>query len=111
MSLCEDVLIKTSEHGGGQMQNQFTLPETGYLRLWQIIGRKAVTENSEQPKKPRKARPQEPVPAIIPVSKSHWWDGVRRGIYPAPLHLGPRVTVWRVEDIRALIKDGVKRSV
>ena len=43
----------------------------------------------------------------IPVSKSSWWLGVRQGRYPAPLKLGPRTTVWRVEDIRALIERGV----
>ena len=66
-----------------------TLPETGYLRLSQIIG---------QPK----ASP--PIPAIIPVSKSTWWSGVKSGRYPAPVrHLGQRITAWRAEDIRALI--------
>lgn len=38
----------------------------------------------------------------IPVSKSTWWAGVREGRFPQPLKLGPRTTVWRVEDIRAL---------
>lgn len=65
------------------------LPETGYVRLPQIIGDK----NAEPP-----------IPAIIPVSKSTWWDGVRTGRYPAPVRtLGRRITAWRVEDIRALI--------
>ena len=66
-----------------------TLPETGYLRLSHIIGN-------------RKAEP--PVPPIIPVSKSTWWDGVSKGRFPAPVKLGPRITAWRVEDIRALLK-------
>jgi len=65
------------------------LPETGYVRLPQIIGDK----NAEPP-----------IPAIIPVSRSTWWDGVRTGRYPAPVRtLGRRITAWRVEDIRALI--------
>lgn len=64
------------------------LPETGFLRLRQIIG-------------DPKADP--PVPAIIPVKKSCWWEGVRTGRFPKPVKLGPRVTVWRVQDIRALI--------
>lgn len=64
------------------------LPETGFLRLPQIIGN------------PR-AKP--PVPALIPVSKSTWWAGVKTGRYPAPVSLAPRVTAWRAEDIRALI--------
>lgn len=66
-----------------------TLPETGYLRLSHIIGN-------------RKADP--PLPPIIPVSKSTWWDGVRTGRFPAPVKLGPRITAWRVEDIRDLLR-------
>lgn len=65
-----------------------TLPETGFLRLPNIIGAP-------------KADP--PIPAIIPVSKSTWWAGVKSGLYPRPLKLGPRITVWRVEDIREFI--------
>jgi predicted DNA-binding transcriptional regulator AlpA len=65
------------------------LPETGYVRLSQIIGN-------------QKAKP--PIPAIIPVSKSTWWEGVKSGRFPKPLKLGARITVWRVEDIYALIQ-------
>ena len=43
----------------------------------------------------------------IPVGKSTWWEGVRSGRFPKPVKLGPRITAWRVEDIRALIKQGV----
>ena len=64
-----------------------SLPETGYLRLAQIVGdKKAGT------------------PAIIPVSKSNWWDGVKSGRYPQPVKLSERCTAWRVEDIRDLIQ-------
>ncbi|HEX7342163.1 MAG TPA: AlpA family phage regulatory protein [Rhodanobacteraceae bacterium] len=65
-----------------------TLPETGFVRLTQIVGNP-------------KAKP--PVPAIFPVSRSTWWAGVRAHRYPAPVKLGRRTTAWRVEDIRALI--------
>jgi len=41
----------------------------------------------------------------IPVSKSTWWQGVKDGRFPKPEKLGPRVTVWRAEDIRALYED------
>ena len=64
------------------------LPETGFLRLPQIIG------NS-------KSHPT--IPAVVPVCKSTWWAGVKSGRFPAPVKLGPRTTAWRVEDIRALI--------
>ena len=64
------------------------LPEIGFLRLSQIIG---------------DATAKPPIPSIIPVKKSCWWDGVKTGRFPKPVKLGPRVTAWRVEDIRALI--------
>ena len=64
------------------------LPETRYLRVRQIIG-------------DLKADP--PVPPLIPVSRSTWWAGVAAGRFPKPLKLSPGVTVWRAEDIRALI--------
>ncbi|MFK2905678.1 transcriptional regulator [Dyella ginsengisoli] len=68
------------------------LPETGYLRIWQIVG-KPATDNAPA------------IPAIIPVSKSTFWAGVRSGRYPQPTRaLGGRITAWRVEDIRALIE-------
>lgn len=62
------------------------LPESGFLRLPQIIG------DSERG-----------IPAVIPVSKSTWWNGVRDGKFPQPVKLGPKTTVWKVADIRALI--------
>lgn len=72
----------------------YALPVTGYLRLAQIIGRPAA-----------KGRPA--TPAIIPVSRSTWWAGVKSGRYPQPTHvLGPRITAWRVEDVRSLIEHG-----
>ncbi len=41
--------------------------------------------------------------ANFPVSKSSWWAGVKAGRFPKAVKLGPRMTAWRVEDIRALI--------
>jgi predicted DNA-binding transcriptional regulator AlpA len=45
----------------------------------------------------------------IPVGKSTWWAGVKTGRYPKPIKLGPRITVWRIEDIRALMQTGSQR--
>ncbi|PLX94058.1 MAG: transcriptional regulator [Desulfuromonas sp.] len=67
---------------------QHILPETGFLRLSQILG-------------DPKADP--PIPALIPVSKSTWWNGVRTGRFPKSVKIGPRTTAWPVEDIRSLI--------
>lgn len=68
------------------------IPETGYLRLAQIVGRPKTADTPA-------------IPGIIPVSRSTWWAGVRSGRYPQPTRaLGERITAWRVEDIRALIE-------
>ena len=62
------------------MQNVTSFPTTGFVRLPQIL-------------------------AVFPVSRSTWWAGVKSGRYPQPVRtLGLRITAWRVEDIRALIK-------
>ncbi len=47
--------------------------------------------------------------SLFPVSKSTWWAGIKTGRYPSPVKLGPRATAWRVEDIRALIKNPDRR--
>lgn len=64
------------------------LPSAGFVRLPQIVG-------------DPKADP--PIPALIPISRSAWWAGVKAGRFPPPVKLGPRTTAWRVSDIRALI--------
>ena len=40
---------------------------------------------------------------IFPVSRSHWWAGIQKGIYPQGIKLSPRVTAWRIRDIKALL--------
>jgi len=57
---------------------QVTIPETGFLRLNQIL-------------------------LFIPVGKTCWWEGVKSGRYPKPVKLSARCTAWKAEDIRALI--------
>ncbi len=58
--------------------DKHTLPETGFLRLPEVL-------------------------KVFPVSKSTWWAGVKSGRYPKGVKLGQKMTAWRVEDIRALI--------
>ena len=41
---------------------------------------------------------------IFPVSRSHWWQGIKDGIYPQGVKLSPRVTAWRIRDIKALLE-------
>ena len=55
------------------------IPSTGFLRLPQVL-------------------------ALIPVSKSTWWEGCRTGRFPKPVKLGPRTTVWKAEDIAVFIE-------
>jgi prophage regulatory protein len=55
-----------------------SLPDAGFVRLPTIL-------------------------AHFPISKSSWWSGVKAGRFPKPVKLGPRISAWRVEDIKALI--------
>ena len=56
------------------------IPSTGFLRLPQVL-------------------------ALVPISKSAWWQGCRTERYPKPVKLGPRTTVWRAEDIKVFIEN------
>jgi predicted DNA-binding transcriptional regulator AlpA len=55
------------------------IPPTGFLRLKQVL-------------------------ALVPISKSSWWEGCKEGRFPKPVKLGPRTTAWKAEDIAALVK-------
>lgn len=63
-----------------------SFPQAGFVRISQIVA------------------PDGP----IPVSKSAWWQGVKEGRFPQPQKLGPRTTVWKVDDIRALFEEGAE---
>lgn len=76
------------------------LPETGYLRLPQIVNMPAVKASQGK----RRKRARDATAGIFPISASAWWLGVKAGRYPKPVKLGPNTTAWRVEDIRALIE-------
>ena len=56
------------------------LPPTGFLRLPAVL-------------------------ALIPISRSAWWAGVRSGRFPKPVRLGIRTTAWRIEDITRFIQE------
>jgi hypothetical protein len=72
-------MFKNDSGAGG-----WRFPQAGFVRLAMILA------------------PNGP----IPVGKSTWWAGVKSGRFPKPVKLGPRITVWRVEDIRALFEQG-----
>jgi predicted DNA-binding transcriptional regulator AlpA len=54
------------------------LPQEGFVRLPQVLH-------------------------VLGIGKTTFWEGIKTGRFPAPVKLGPRTTVWRVEDIRNLI--------
>ena len=112
-----------------QQAVQNVLPTTGLVRLSQIIGQSGITPeqaraNKEKAdvirlkfpvtaKEPNKQQAEKKLlanklskigPAMIPVSRSAWWDGVKKERYPAAVKLGTMTTCWRIEDIRALIQ-------
>ena len=59
--------------------NMQHIPETGFLRLPQVL-------------------------SVIPLGKTSWWEGVKSGRFPKPVKLSARCTAWRAEDIRELIQ-------
>lgn len=61
------------------MSNNSTLPETGFLRVNDIL-------------------------KLIPIGKSTWWAGVKSGRFPKPVKLYPNVALWPVEQIHELIE-------
>lgn len=61
-----------------------TIPEMGFLHLAQIIGDK----NADP---------------IIPISKTAWYIGVKKGRFPAPVRLGIRTYLWLASEILAPI--------
>lgn len=42
--------------------------------------------------------------ARIPISKSAWWAGVRKGIYPRGHRVGPRVLIWTETEIELVVQ-------
>ena len=62
------------------------LPEEGFLRIGDIIGdRRRGTAG------------------VLPVSRTEFYAGVKEGLYPAPIKLGPRLSVCHVQYVRAHI--------
>jgi prophage regulatory protein len=49
-----------------------------------------------------KANP--PIPALVPIGRSSWWQKVKSGEAPAPVKIGKRVTAWRASDIERYIE-------
>lgn len=69
------------------MEKQRQIPSTGFLRLPDIIGDR-----------------KRGIPALIPVCRSKWYDGIQKGIYPPPVKLSERTSAWPVQKILELIE-------
>ena len=70
---------------------KYYLPETGYVRLPQLIGN-------------LKANP--PIPGIIPISKSTLYSWIKNKRFPGQVKIGPRTSAWKIEDLREFISRG-----
>ncbi|MFM8332641.1 MAG: helix-turn-helix transcriptional regulator [Candidatus Methylumidiphilus sp.] len=66
----------------------YDLPMEGYSRLSQILG---------------KPQAEPPIPPLIPVEKSTWYDGIKTGRFPAPVYCG-RSALWKNRDLIALME-------
>lgn len=64
-----------------------TLPQHGYVRISQLVG-----------------NPARGIAPMIPISRSSIWRLVKSGQFPAPIRLSARITVWRVEEVRAWLQ-------
>lgn len=64
------------------------------------------TQNNAAPKLPETGfvRFQQIQPLIGGVTKPTLWRWWKEGKFPAPIRLTPRMTVWRVEDVRAWLQ-------
>jgi predicted DNA-binding transcriptional regulator AlpA len=87
----EDADMVLNPETSGPIHLGTLLPATGYLRLPQIIGKKPTSKDPG-------------LPALVPVGASTLWQWVRDKKFPAPVKLGPRITAWRAEDIRAFLE-------
>ena len=42
--------------------------------------------------------------ARLRISKSSWYDGVRRNVFPQPVRIGTRTVVWLESDIESYLQ-------
>lgn len=39
-----------------------------------------------------------------PVSRAHWWKGIKSGEHPQPVKLSRSITGWRADEIEAFLQ-------
>lgn len=60
-------------------------------------------ENSEKYELPNEGLVRLPIVLkVLGIKRTAFYDGIRKGYYPKPVKLGPRISAWRVEEIREL---------
>lgn len=64
-----------------------TLGESNLLRIHDIIGDAAKG-----------------IEPLIPIKRTAWYAGIKRGVFPKPVRIGPKIVAWRASDIRKLIE-------
>ena len=73
-----------------------------FLRLPQIIG---------STKKSKGGKTEVITEGLIPISRTSWYDGISKGIYPPPTKLsGGRTSVWRESDVMAVVAGTYQRG-
>ena len=40
---------------------------------------------------------------VMGISKTSWWEGIKKGKFPKPAKFAARTAGWHVDDLRALI--------
>lgn len=76
----------TARASSGGARQLGVLPATGYIRAAQLV------------------------PDIVPASPVTLWRWVKAGRFPKPYKLGPRMTAWKVEEIRAWMAEREGRA-
>lgn len=66
--------------------------------------------NTEQHKEPEYLLRIGDVLARIKISRSAWYDGVKKGRFPQPVRLGPRMALWKNSEIEKLAANGLESN-
>lgn len=46
--------------------------------------------------------------AVVRISRSSWYAGIKDGKYPAPVHIGPASPRWKLGDVRKVTEGTYK---
>lgn len=71
-----------------------TLPETGFVRLADLVGTRARPATKTKPARPA-------TKGVIPVSAPTLWRMIRAGKFPRPVKLSAGVSAFEVKTVRS----------